>query len=172
MLTAEEQSTNCETLTHIQYVRNLLNVFVVQLLDRSARHDRSENPELKTFVKYTPKLAASTYGSDEYKRFLEEMKPALDHHYALNRHHPEHFVNGVEGMDLIDLIEMLADWKAATLRHNNGDINKSIEINAKRFNISPQLVTILLNTVKRLHLDDTLIPEVSMIAYAKDNLNV
>ena len=31
-----------------------------------------------------------TYGSDEYKACLTEMKPALDHHYAANRHHPEH----------------------------------------------------------------------------------
>jgi len=39
----------------------------------------------------TPKLAGSTYGSEEYKAFLGQMKPALDHHYAVNDHHPEHF---------------------------------------------------------------------------------
>jgi len=32
-------------------------------------------------------------------------------------------------------------------RHNNGNIRKSIEINANRFGISPQLVKILENTV-------------------------
>ena len=87
------------------------------------------------------------YGSDEYKEFLAGMKPALDHHYAENRHHPEHFENGIDGMDLFDLVEMLFDWKEATERHNNGDILKSLDINEKRFNISPQLKQILANTV-------------------------
>ena len=46
-------------------------------------------------------------------------------------------------MTLFDLLEMLCDWVAAVRRHDNGDINKSLEINQKRFNISPQLQQIL-----------------------------
>jgi len=44
------------------------------------------------------------------------MKPALEHHYALYRHHPEHFQNGIDDMNLIDLVEMFADWKASSER--------------------------------------------------------
>lgn len=51
-------------------------------------------------------------------------------------------------MNLLDILEMLCDWKASSERHNDGNINKSIEINANRFNMSPQLVKILENTVK------------------------
>jgi len=51
-------------------------------------------------------------------------------------------------MNLIDLCEMIADWKAASERQNNGNLIKSIEINAKRFNIDAQLKQILLNTAK------------------------
>jgi hypothetical protein len=51
-------------------------------------------------------------------------------------------------MTLIDLCEMIADWKAATLRHANGDIAKSLEINQKRFKYTDELKQILLNTVK------------------------
>jgi len=111
-------------------------------------HDQSklDNPEISLFTEYTPKLADCTYGSDEYKSFLGAMKPAIDHHYANNRHHPEHFKNGVDEMNLIDMIEMLCDWKAASERHNDGNIRKSIEINANRFNMSPQLVKIFENT--------------------------
>ena len=119
------------------------------------------------------------------------MKPALDHHYAVNSHHPEHFrlwrcdvclrvfqdppldgrcphcreddVNGevvferpltphvgVEGMTILDVMEMLADWKAASERHATGDIRKSIEINASRFKIGDQMKAILLNTLKEM----------------------
>lgn len=51
-------------------------------------------------------------------------------------------------MDLIDLMEMMCDWKAATLRHNDGDINKSLEINQKRFGYSDELKEIMKNSLK------------------------
>lgn len=141
-----------DTFRHIETVRNIISVVVVQLLERARLHDQSklENPEAETFAEYTAKLAGTTYGSEEYKKFLAEMKPALDHHYANNRHHPEHFADGIEGMDLIDLVEMLCDWRAATLRHNDGNMMRSIEINTARFGIDPQLRKILENTANAL----------------------
>jgi hypothetical protein len=51
------------------------------------------------------------------------------------------------GMNLIDLIEMLCDWKAATLRHNTGDIYKSLDINQKRFGYSDELKHLFKNTI-------------------------
>ena len=42
-------------------------------------------------------------------------------------------------MNLIDIVEMICDWKAATLRHNDGNLLKSVEINAKRFGMDDQL---------------------------------
>jgi len=53
-------------------------------------------------------------------------------------------------MTLLDLLEMICDWKAASERVSSGDILKSIEYNTTRFNISPQLVSILKNTVSEL----------------------
>lgn len=53
----------------------------------------------------------------------------------------------INNMNLFDILEMLIDWTAACKRHADGDINKSIEINTKRFNLSPQLVNILKNTI-------------------------
>jgi hypothetical protein len=142
------------TYEHIQTVQGLLAKVIADLQHRQLVHDRSKlvSPEVEVFDEYTPKLAASTYGSDEYKGFLAGMKVGLDHHYQFNRHHPEFFDNGVKGMSLVDLIEMLCDWKAATLRHNDGDIRKSIEINQKRFGYSDELKETLLNTVMDLGL--------------------
>ncbi len=53
-------------------------------------------------------------------------------------------------MTLIDLIEMLVDWKAASERHNDGNILKSIEKNSSRFNMGVQLCRIFENTAKEL----------------------
>jgi hypothetical protein len=56
----------------------------------------------------------------------------------------------VSQMSLFDILEMLMDWKAASERHENGDIIKSIEHNKERFGISDQLTNILLATVKEM----------------------
>lgn len=187
-----------ETYKHIQTVQKFLGRVIDSLLHRQEVHDQSKlvSPEVEVFDEYTSKLATSTYGSDEYKSYLAGMKPALDHHYAANSHHPEHYRwycaacgksfsgsqapvkdwgegeihrfcprcvgdgsviweaelmdkpdRGILGMSLLDLTEMLCDWKAATMRHNDGDIRKSIEINQKRFGYSDELKQILLNTL-------------------------
>ena len=152
MLTTEQKATNFDTFRHIERVRNLLNTCVVDLLKRGEKHDQSklDHPEVEAFTEYTPKLSTCTYGSDEYKGYLQAIKPALDHHYANNSHHPEHYKNGIKDMSLLDIVEMLCDWKAASERHNDGNIRKSIEINAKRFGIDSQLVDILENTAELL----------------------
>jgi hypothetical protein len=141
-----------KTQEHIDEVRKLLQTVMTKLLDRSMNHDQSklESPEREIFDEYTPRLRDTTYGSDKYNGYLKEMKVALDHHYKQNRHHPEHHENGVKDMNLIDLIEMLCDWKAATMRHADGDIMKSIEHNQKRFGYSNELASIFKNTIRDL----------------------
>ena len=106
------------------------------------------------FDEWTSKLRGVTYGSPEYAEFRQQLKPTLDHHYANNRHHPEHFKNGIHDMTLIDILEMLMDWKASSLRHNDGNILKSIEINQERFGFSPDLRQIMENTAKWLDGED------------------
>ena len=149
-LSEQEKLINYETLNHIRTVVYYLSKIQIELSKRIVFHDDTKlrNPELDSFVEFTPKLKNTTYGSEEYKGFLEEMKPALDHHYSKHRHHPEHFENGIDDMTLIDLIEMLFDWKAATLRHADGSMENSFKVNAERFKISDQLLKILDNTIK------------------------
>jgi hypothetical protein len=138
-----------ETKAHIFKVSEFLGKFIKEIEKRSLNHDESKlsDEELPYFAK-SKNLRKMTYGSKEYFEQLELLKPALDHHYKNNKHHPEHFENGIDDMDLIDLVEMFCDWKAATLRHKDGDINKSIEINSQRFKMSDQLKKIFINTLK------------------------
>jgi len=139
-----------DTKEHISQVREFMLLFAQELIQRALDHDKSkmEYPEVDIFTEYTPKLKHSTYGSDEYKGFLKEMRVALDHHYKNNSHHPEHYENGIKDMSLVDIVEMICDWKAATLRHNDGDVVKSIQFNKNRFNYSDDLEQIFKNTVK------------------------
>jgi hypothetical protein len=82
-----------ETEEHIDVVRGLVGVVAGNLIERGDVHDASkrEEPEKAVFDEYTPKLSAVTYGSPEYKEQLAGMGPGLEHHYAANDHHPEHF---------------------------------------------------------------------------------
>lgn len=149
-LTLEEQACNFETFRHIEQVRNYLNVMVVELLERGKLHDQSklEPPEVSEFTRLTNILSGLTYGSPEYEASRKELGKALEHHYAKNRHHPEHWKRGIRDMNLIDLLEMFCDWKAASMRHNDGNLRKSIEINGRRFNMPPELIEIFENTVE------------------------
>lgn len=139
-----------DTYEHIGVVRGYLLKVATALMERAHEHDLSklQEPERELFDKYTPLLRDTTYGSDEYKAYLKEMGEALSHHYAANRHHPEHFENGIRDMTLVDVLEMLMDWKAATQRRADGDLEKSISQNAERFGYGPELSRLLLNTAR------------------------
>jgi hypothetical protein len=138
-----------------------------------------------------------TYGSEDYKKSLKDMGPALHHHYSSNSHHPEHYSwhcpvcnlqiddksyneapqgpnesqarycpkccrngmlyeselmfkpeLGINGMDLLDIVELFCDWKAATMRHHDGSLAKSVEHNSSRFNLGPVLTNIFRNTIE------------------------
>jgi hypothetical protein len=144
-----------ETHKHVNKVREHINGFVIDLIGRAQVHDASkfESPEVEIFGEHTADLALAEYGTPEYDVCLENTKVARENHYAKNRHHPEHWPNGINDMTLIDLVEMIADWKAATERNKNGNIRTSIERNAKRYGMSPQLRKIFENTVRECFTD-------------------
>lgn len=139
-----------ETYKHVKLVRNFINIFIKDLVDRAQNHDNSkfESPEVEVFGENTEQLSLCEYGSPEYQECLKRVRPAIEHHYSKNRHHTEFHKNGINDMNLIDLVEMLSDWKAATERNKNGNIRKSLDINAEKYNIHPQLKQILENTIK------------------------
>ena len=141
-----------ETIAHIKRVSYYLDKVRDNLKIRGKIHDASKlrEPEKSIFDRETPILHDLVYGSDEYQDALGRLGEALEHHYKNNSHHPEYYENGISGMSLLDIIEMLMDWKAASERHATGDIRKSLEINRERFLISDQLYDILLNTIEEM----------------------
>lgn len=149
-----------ETATHIGRVRHFIGLAVADLMNRSNVHDASKliPPEVEAFDIATPKLAGLEYGSDEYKQSLRDLGPALQHHFAHNDHHPEHYENGVQGMSLMALLEMLCDWRAASerVKQRTDDPGKvktfesGLAYNQERFGYSDELAGILLNTAREL----------------------
>jgi len=145
------QICRVDTLKHIHEVVKNLNIFITELIKRGEIHDASklESPELEGYAVFACKLSNIEYGTPEYKKMLDDLKPVIEHHWSKNRHHAEHHKNGINDMDLVDLIEMISDWKAATLRNKNGNINKSLDNNVSRYGLTSQLEQILRNTINR-----------------------
>jgi len=148
-----------DTQKHIDRVRVLLGQMQSALKQRADEHDASKlGPKEKPYFDDAMSLWGMTYGSPEYKAALARLGPALEHHYMVNRHHPEHFGpidmgnphGGIFGMNLLDLLEMLADWKAATERHENGSLTRSIEVNAERFYYGDDIKRLLTETATQL----------------------
>lgn len=199
MTTTTEDSIP-DTMAHIERVRSLIKVAIMNLALRAEVHDQSklQEPEKSAFDRLKAlSLSGMVYGSEEYRACLKAEKPAIQHHYDSNSHHPEYFKmwgcplckavfpqsktiqsecyegkprfcptccpngsmfeaalephSGVDGMSLFDVLEMLLDWKAATERmKDGGDIRKSLVINRERFQMSPQLASVLENTINEL----------------------
>jgi len=144
--------SRADTLKHIGHVKIFINWIIDELIKRADNHDQSKlgAPEKECFDEFTPKLSSVTYGSDEYRNMLKKMGPAISHHHENNRHHPEFFKDGIGGMDIIDVIEMLCDWKAATMRHQDGNLHRSIDLNVARHDLNEQLAQIFKNTANNL----------------------
>lgn len=141
------------TAKHIYRVRELLSWFADDLNRRGQHHDKSkfdpvESGPLNEMQAIIDREGQAPYGSDEYKRRTALLGPMLAHHYANNSHHPEHYPNGVDGMDLLDLVEMFFDWKAASERGEESAMNLSAA--CARFKVSDQLASIFKNSADRM----------------------
>lgn len=139
------------TITHISRVRQLMDLVVGDMNYRSLMHDwtKLDEPEKTAFDNAT-NLSSLPYPSPEYDEAKAALGEALQHHYANNRHHPEHWKNGIDDMSLLDITEMLCDWKAATERMKDGDFAKSMAHNKERFKIGDQLYKIMCKTAQDL----------------------
>ena len=153
-MTDETYDSTADTRAHIRRVGELLDRAIDNLRVRAMTHDQSKlgPAEKAAFDHATPRLASLKYNSDQYHANLDEMGPAIRHHYAHNPHHPEYYADGVAGMSLLDLIEMLCDWKAAAERHGDEDFARALDVNRDRFAIDPQLDRILRKTARELGL--------------------
>ena len=144
-----DYDSTAETLRHIHRVRDHLNPVIAAMLERGRVHDASkfskvEKPVLDNIY---PRLRGLSYGSPEYMVLVREAWPGLQHHYRHNAHHPEHYEDGVAGMDLLDLVEMFCDWKAASERNPKDGVR--LDHNARVYAIAPQLAQVLANTLER-----------------------
>jgi hypothetical protein len=92
--TAPNPDSLPDTLTHIRRVNALMLLACGILMHRAQVHDESKlvEPEKSGFDRLKAlSLSGMAYGSEEYRACLRQEKPAIDHHYSKNPHHPEFY---------------------------------------------------------------------------------
>ena len=142
----------CDTLLHMSEVRENLEQFTAALRQRGESHDRSKLQELgfDAFVSTREKFKKANYGTPEYQECVELTRPAVEHHYSQNSHHTAYFANGVDGMSLVDVVEMISDWRAAARRSPDKTLEDTLDYAKKKYGIGDQLFGIILNTLRAL----------------------
>jgi hypothetical protein len=96
-----EERMSKKKLERIMKTRKLILKVARDLMERAIYHDESSLSEEE----------------NEKKVGLIEM---YQHHWHCNRHHPEHYSDGVSAMTLVDVIEMLCDWVIEGHEKTNG----------------------------------------------------
>jgi len=141
-----------EMIIHRVEVQENLAQMRSVLKKRGIVHDKSKFTaiEFDAFVSTRPKFSKANYGTTEYQECVDEIKPAIDHHYSNNRHHPGFFKNGFANMNLFDILEMLADWKAASNRSPDLSFLDSLPIAFKKYSIPENMQTHIMNTLASL----------------------
>lgn len=137
-----------KTRRHRNIVSNLMNLLIMELHKKAETHDQSklESPEAEIFAFYPDYIEESNYMSEEYQSLIKHYNEAITHHFQNNSHHPEHFKNGVKDMNIIEIIEMLCNWKANL--KDCESLDTKIKKYKKLYGLSNDLTNILLNTSK------------------------
>lgn len=131
---------------HIRNVQSGISKIIQVLLDELVSHDVSKwSEEEYPLIVGKSSLDSLPYTSDEYQEALAKIPDALDHHYANNRHHPEHFENSWKGMDAIDVLVMLSDWHEVS-----ENMQRSIDYGVERWGYSEEFKSMLEKTARRL----------------------
>jgi hypothetical protein len=139
-------------IKHRYYVSFFLMKLIEDLFLRSNVHDVSKHSdeEFEGFRKSIYYLKGPWGQENRPPEILEQLNESLQIHYKRNDHHPEHFENGMEDMDLVQLLELIADWRAAMIGQDNHDIDETIATGQERFGYPDFMAKILKNTLIKI----------------------
>lgn len=156
----EETKTLLEMLRHNRLVR----AFIAQLSNalgmRGLEHDTSKFgfDEFGTIVRIKGIARRFAYGSPEYGSELDANREALNAHLLHNSHHPECHAGGIDDMSLLDIVEMVCDWKAANAMYGKPTWEEAVKIHTERFGLKEKHVYLIDLIAKELagRAEDTL----------------
>ena len=119
--------------TVAEHLHNLADYF----RHRAREHDRSKLrlDEFAGFSRINRIAREHPYGTQEYEESMDTEKGpdgCITLHFSRNAHHPEYHGHERE-MGLLDLMEMVADWKGAADTYGTNTLRDAMPVNRKRF---------------------------------------
>lgn len=133
----DEMKALLTTMQHREAVADLLHNLADYFRARAREHDRSKLSldEFGGFVRINHAARDNDYGSEEYMEALASEKGpegCITLHYSRNPHHPEYHVSPSD-MGLLDLIEMVIDWKGASIVYGRATMREGLKVHRERF---------------------------------------
>lgn len=141
-----------DLLVHISEVQENISQMILILKNRGISHDKSKftDIEFNGFVETRLQFKIADYGTKEYQDCIDRIKPSIEHHYSQNRHHTLFHKNGFEDMNFFDILEMLADWRAASNRNINLSFEDSLLIAFNKYCIPKNMQKHIMSTIRTL----------------------
>jgi pterin-4a-carbinolamine dehydratase len=138
-------------IRHITLVQSHMRRIAAELQRRALVHDLSKwtLDEFGGFVLLNEADKKYGYGSDKYKAALKAVN-AVGLHTSRNSHHPEFHPEGVDGMGLFDLIEMICDWLAASEVYGTTSLEQSLQMSIERFGLDEKQALVVRLIVEAL----------------------
>lgn len=135
-------------LQHKKTVKERLLFLADELYKRAYYHDDSklQMPELQWLIDMD-KEPRYAYGTPEYFDKMKRWDKFFKSHYKGNRHHPDHFPNGVNDMNLADLCEYIVDIISYYKELHANVALDTVNKQQQRFGFDEQLTQILKNTL-------------------------
>lgn len=136
----EEIKTLISQLRHTGMVAAYMRRLAFALLQAAQEHDLSKLTldEFPGFVEINQTAREHEFGSPGYNASLKACGDVIGLHYARNRHHPEHHARGVDDMNLVDFVEMVADWQAASEVYGKTTFEDGLKVLRTRFGLTGQ----------------------------------
>lgn len=132
----EETKTLLTILRHQTLVRKYLLQLAHRLEERALLHDLSklQLDEFGGFIEIQQIARGHRIDSEEYKASIQA--EVVNLHLSRNSHHPEYYPDGLWGMNLLDMIEMVIDWQAASETYGKATLLEALPIQKERFKMT------------------------------------
>ena len=128
---------------HIMTVQLILRTLAREMLNRADAHDLSKlGPDEFGGMIAIDRIADKCgLNSPEYMAALSG--GAIQLHVSRHSHHPEYHVSGVQNMSLLDIVEMVCDWKAANVLRGHPEWNESVRMMSERLGLSSEQIYLI-----------------------------
>ena len=132
-------------------VQDKLSTVARELISRGRTHDNSAlgSPEIEVYHRFFLEYQKYKIGDPRKDEVFTQMAEAIGHHFQYNDHHPEHFENGINDMDLIRLMQFTADIMSWS-EQEQIDIFEILPMIRDKCGMTDQVYNLICNTITEI----------------------